>query len=466
LYVFSFAFWILVLGIAALHAMVGARAQRWVLLVTSVAVYGSFNLRLLLVLGFVIVATWAGIRVAHYTDDPLMLRFVRLVAAFTAFLPLIVVRLSDGAVGLVGDLAAMLSVGNGEWSIETLIPVGVAFYTLQAIDAMLTVHKRHQKPNFLDHVLFVSFFPTIFIGPVQQYDRLMPQLRRRRSLTGHDLDVAALWILFGVFWKLAVADNLLPIADLVFSTTDTATGPEVVVGAVAFAVGIIADLAGYTAMVVGLARLFGVRIAADNVRRPHLARSPIDFWDRWLTPVTDWMLRYTFLQVGGSDRGSARTVGALALTFLAGALWYGTRPTILVWAGLHFIAVVLQLAMLRRKDPSSSAAVGALKLAATFGFVSYTWIWFRAASLGDAVRLHRRLLTPEFTTFSQGALFTTLLFLGLLLASEYLFAQLHTETPRPLWSAPLVRGTVFSGLIATTLVLATTDLHDSVLGAS
>ena len=470
MYVFSFEFWLAMAALAMAHAFVGPRAQRWLLLTAGLVVYGSLDPTLLVALAGVIGATWIGIRAAHYTDDRAMLRFVRVVSSVLAFVPLAVLRLSDDVVELVGRAASTISLTSEPWSIGSVLPIGVAFYTLQAIDAVHSTRDHRQKPTFTQHALFVSFFPTMVIGPVQRYQDLAPQLVRRRTVSGADVDAAARFIVFGLFWKLAVADNLLPIADAAFSRPGIATGSEVVLGTLAFTMGVTADLAGYSAMVLGLARLFGVKLASLNVHKPYAARSPIDFWSRWLTSVSDWMYRRVFLALGGRNRGPLRFALALTATFAVGTFWYGERLNIVLWGALHLAAVLIQVAFGRRPGGSSSKAATAVATAATFGFVAYAWLWFRAPSVAEAVRLHQRLASPGFSSVTIATAFAVTLFSAALVASDYLFDRMgvshsgQSVDEHDRLTAPAVRGAVFAMLIVGVLLLSTDDLHRSVVG--
>lgn len=471
MYVFSITFWILILAVALVHDRVGHRLQRLLLLVTSLVVYGSFGLDLLIVVVLVILITWIGIRARHFTDDRAMLRFARVVTGFAAFLPLITLRYADSAVAAAAQLANRTSLIQADWSLSPLVPIGAAFFTLQAVEGLFAAHRRPlgDDPRFTDHALFVCFFPTVFVGPVQRAESLLPQLQRRRRVTAVDLDAAALLILFGAFQKLLVADNLLPIADRVFAQPTVVSGPEVVIAALAFGIGIVADLAGYTLAVMGVARLFGVHLT-PNVNRPYLARSPIEFWDRWNLSVTDWMLRYVFIPLGGQRHGRTRTVLALGLTFLVGAMWYGDRLNLVIWGGIHFFAVLANLLVLRRAKSPPSVTRQVLTGLLTFSFVTYSWVWFRAASIGDALRLHLRLPSVEISSGVVGSAFAIVLFGGLLVASDLVrAAMMSAPTPATgrlanALASPAARGTVIAFAIAGIFVFSTADLHRSVLG--
>ena len=320
MYVLSFAFWFVIIVLAIAHRYAGPGLQRVILLDASILLYASLDRWLLIHLAWVVLITWIGVRSRHYTDDPSMLRFVRVTTTVLAFFPLLLHRIGDDVTSVAAVVGERASLDTADWSLSLLLPVGVAFYTLQAVDA-IGPGQRGDTPTFLDHALQVCFFPLLIVGPIQSHTALAQQLRSRRTIDWDDVSAATLLILFGLAQKLVVADNLLPIADQAFGSAGSATGPEVVVGVAAFALGIVADLLGLSLVALGAARLFGVRLQ-NQVDRPWLATSVIDFWDRFLSPVTDWFLRHVFLPAGGIGRGRPRTVLAVVATFLAGAIWF------------------------------------------------------------------------------------------------------------------------------------------------
>ncbi len=460
MYVFTFGFWLVVLALAAVHARSGVRIQRWLLLNASVLLYAAFDRWLVVSLAWVVCISWVGVRARHYTDDVAMLRFVRIVSGVATFVPLLTYHLLDGVLGGVRTAGDQVGLDTAGWTVALGVPIGVAFYTLQAVDAVDAPASPDNPRRFLDHALFVSFFPTAFLGPVHRPHQLMPQLTARRRVTRTDVDAAALLVCVGAFHKLVVADNLLPIADRALDTSRASSSLEVAAGALAFGLGLFADLSGHLLALTGVARLFGIRLEVGT-DRPWLATGPIAFWDRLLPTVTDWFLRRVFLPLRGTTGSAGRTVLALGTTFLAAGVWFGASAPLMVWAGLHWCAVLLQLrsAGRRRREPSLPRTL--IATAATTAFVTYGWIWFNAATLGDAVDAHRALLRPGASSLAIGSVATIALFAVLLVVSD-LGHRALASTDRPL--PVLARGLSFAAMIAALLVFSTGDIHTSVLG--
>ncbi|MEM7288005.1 MAG: MBOAT family O-acyltransferase [Actinomycetota bacterium] len=462
MYVLSFAFWCVIVVLAVAHRFAGPRLQRVLLIDASILLYASLDRVLLIHLAWVVCITWVGARSRHYTDDLSMLRFVRVAASVLAFVPLLVHRLGEDVTSVAASLGERASLDTADWAISLVLPIGVAFYTLQAVDTIIPGQRRaDDPPGFIDHALQICFFPLFIVGPVQRHDHLERQLRSHRVIGVADVRAAALLVLFGLIHKVVIADNLLPIADRTFATPATASGPDVVVAVAAFGMGIVADLLGLTLLAIGAARLFGVRLE-NQVDRPWMATSVLDFWSRFLSPVTDWFLRHVFLPAGGIGRGRFRTAGAVVVTFLAGSVWFGATATLVVWALLHAVAVLVQLWILQRRGPTRHPLTSRL---VAFVWIMYAWLWFRADSLSTALDLHRALLRPELTSFARGSIAVTAMFGIALVAVDALGRRVMAPTADAgfLERAPL-RGLVLAASFTALLVFSTGDLHTSVLG--
>ncbi len=275
-------------------------------------------------------------------------------------------------------------------------------------------------------------------------------------------------MVFGFLWSV-IADNVLPIGESVFTNTQ-ATGFEIVVGAAAYSVGVVADLAGLSALAVAVALLFGVELRIDNVERPYMALSPIEFWDRWNRSVTQWFLRRVAIPLERMS-GSTQTALPVVVAFAAMFAWYVQSVSMLVWALLHLAAVSLQAVIRRARPPRPGAMRAAAKSIFTLGFVSYSWIWFGSGSLHRSLALHRDALSFELTSFAVGAGALTIAFFVLLVITDEV-ARIMIPTRAvagrrsPLVDSGAVRGAIVGTLIAVTLVCSTPVVHRSVLGLS
>jgi D-alanyl-lipoteichoic acid acyltransferase DltB (MBOAT superfamily) len=280
---------------------------------------------------------------------------------------------------------------------RTLVSVGVSYYVLQAIAYLVDVDLELEPPErHLGHfALYLAFFPKLLQGPIERAGDLLPQLKALRP-PGRDQARAALFqIVRGLFLKVVLADRLRLLVDPVFAQVGAYAGPTLALAVYAFALQIYFDFAGYTDMALGAARLFGVRLT-PNFDAPYLARSIPAFWRRWHISFSRWILDYLFkpLQFQWRDARAWGTSAALLVTFLLSGLWHGASGGFLVWGGLHglYLAASVQYRPYQARwhqalglGEGRLLAVGQRVL--TFHLVCLAWVFFRAASLGEAWRV-------------------------------------------------------------------------------
>jgi alginate O-acetyltransferase complex protein AlgI len=219
-------------------------------------------------------------------------------------------------------------------TLDLMLPVGISFYTFQTMSYTIDVYKGKIKPSadFLDYMVYVSFFPQLVAGPIERADRLLPQVQQPRSF---DLDKVlsgfglAMW---GAFKKVCIADTIAPYVDEVFMTKEPAFIMVLMAG-FGFGVQMLADFAAYTDLARGTARMLGFELVV-NFDRPYAAYSTPEFWRRWHISLSSWVGDYVYTPLLRSGRPSAaRTVFALMTTFFVVGLWHG--------ASWNFIALGL-----------------------------------------------------------------------------------------------------------------------------
>jgi len=273
--------------------------------------------------------------------------------------------------------------------LRIILPPGISFYTFQEVAYIVDVYKGKIRParSFVDYALFISLFPHLIAGPIQQPGHLLPQVQRDRVPDGNRIFDGLLLILFGLFQKCIIADNCALIANAAFNGRfGQATAPVVLLGTYAFAWQIYGDFAGYSNIARGSAQLLGFHFMI-NFRQPYLATSLQDFWRRWHISLSSWLRDYLYIPLGGSRKGEGRTYGNLLTTMLLGGLWHGANWTFVVWGAIHGGGLALERVLgLKSEEDSAPTWIGRwAKRILLFNFVCVTWIFFRAASLSAAV---------------------------------------------------------------------------------
>ncbi|TXT39562.1 MAG: alginate O-acetylation protein AlgI [Comamonadaceae bacterium] len=284
------------------------------------------------------------------------------------------------------DLLAPYLAGSSGWeikllSLELLVPIGVSFYTFQAVALLVACYRDDPACRDLtltETGLYLAFFPTVVAGPICRPEFLLPQLRQPRLFVdpAHGLGL----VVRGLFKKLVVAQWLASTwVDPLFASPADFNGLELALGAAAYAVQIYADFSGLTDLVMGLAWLLGFRLA-DNFNQPYLARSPQEFWRRWHMSLSTWIRDFIYIPLGGSRRGLWQTQFNLLAAMVFSGLWHGAGWNYLVWGVLHGMACVLGNVWPKHLLPPSL-----MRLPLTFIFVSFAWIFFRAPDIDQAL---------------------------------------------------------------------------------
>lgn len=377
-------------AVALLHRLC-PQALRWPLLLgASLVFYASWSLPLTGLLLSVIAVSYLAGRWIAVLRQPCARRAV-LVAALEACLGLLAYFKYFHFIA--GALGALLDQRWRLW--DVVLPVGISFYTFQALSYVLDVFRdpARVEPHVGYYALYVCFFPQLVAGPIERADRLLPQLRAERRVSREDLRMGLRLLGSGYFRKLVIADFCGGFVTAVYSAAEP-DGSAVFLGTLLFAFQIYNDFAGYSEIAQGSARLLGIRLMR-NFDRPYLACGLRDFWRRWHISLSRWFSDYVYIPLGGSRRGLARQLLAGLLVFALSGLWHGANWTFLVW-GLYHAALFTLETLWRRfqggRKPSPLENM--LSAALTIPAVSLGWIFFRAASLPQAVSLVGRLFSP------------------------------------------------------------------------
>ena len=298
-----------------------------------------------------------------------------------------------------------LSITGGSLAVQIILPVGISFYTFQTLSYVIDVYRGNveEERHFGYYALFVSFFPQLVAGPIERPERLLPQLKGKRTFSARDLSAGGWLLLEGYFKKIVIADSLAPFVNRVYAAPGEALGPETVLATVLFGVQIYCDFSGYSDIARGAAKLLGVELM-ENFRRPYAARTVRDFWRWWHISLTSWFTDYVYIPLGGSRRGRPRQAVNILIVFLLSGLWHGAGWTFVVWGLIHGLYQAGGALLGRRRDAPDGTDGGmpALARVRTFLLVSFPWLFFRAASLSAAFTLLGRLST------GWGALFHVL----------------------------------------------------------
>ena len=220
--------------------------------------------------------------------------------------------------------------------LEILLPVGISFFTFQSLSYVFDIYRGTLKPtdSLKEYALFIAFFPQLIAGPIVRASELLPQFRNRIHITAENFQLGFTLILWGLFKKSVIADNIAPIVDGIFSNPIGQSSYTIIEGTVLFGIQIFCDFSGYTDIAIGIATIFGF-IFPQNFLRPYLSANPSDFWRRWHMTLGRFFKDYLYIPLGGNRKGKLRTYINLMVTMFICGLWHGASWNFVLWGGYH-----------------------------------------------------------------------------------------------------------------------------------
>jgi alginate O-acetyltransferase complex protein AlgI len=320
------------------------------------------------------------------------------------------------------DAWASVGIGMPDMTLQIILPLGISFYTFQSMSYSLDVYKGRLAPikDFLSFATFVSFFPQLVAGPIERAVHFLPQVTKPRKFEyQHGVDGVRL-MLWGMFKKVVIADNLALYVDDIFKHYAQMSTVTLILGAVYFTVQVYCDFSGYSDIAIGVARLFGFDLMS-NFRFPLFARSIPEFWSRWHISLTTWLNDYLFTPVSLSLRHMRKYgIGlAIVITFLVSGFWHGAKWTFVVWGlvnGLLFIPYVIKGRLMQRAEVVAKgrwfpSLREALQILLVFTLWTLTLVFFRADSMGMALGYFKTMATQLTgpVLFKTGVVYVALL---------------------------------------------------------
>ena len=282
-------------------------------------------------------------------------------------------------------------------TLDLLLPVGISFYTFQALGYLIDVYRGDiaAERNLLRYALFVSFFPQLVAGPIERSRSLLPQVQRAHELKLWDAErvtQGAILMVWGFFLKMVISDRAAIFVDAIWADCGAYSRIVLLLATLAFTLQIYCDFGGYTMIAIGAARILGFRLM-ENFHAPYFATSIRDFWSRWHISLSTWFRDYLYIPLGGSRRGQARRCVNLLITFLVSGLWHGADWSFVLWGGIHGLGQLAEDLLTRGRALESRIGklTAFLRWGATLAFVNFAWIFFRAPSIADALEFFRCL---------------------------------------------------------------------------
>lgn len=310
------------------------------------------------------------------------------------------------AAGSIEKIFALFHLSVKAPVLDVLLPVGISFYTFQAMGYVIDVSRGEipAEKNFLRYALFLSFFPQLVAGPIERGKNLMRQIYEPHAFDSERVKDGLLLMGWGFFQKLVIADRIAILVTDIYNNFTDYSGMQILLATVLFAFQIYCDFGGYSDIAVGAARVMGFTLT-KNFRSPYYAVTVSEFWRRWHISLTAWFRDYVYIPLGGSRCGRCKKYRNLVLTFLVSGLWHGAGWNYIVWGGLNGLYQVagdltrpLRTGLQRRLHiRTDCGSYRLLQRIVTFLFVDFAWLFFRADGFVIALQMLRHSIAhPDF----------------------------------------------------------------------
>ena len=327
------------------------------------------------------------------------LRYKRTVVAFSFIINLAILIFFKYFDFLLQNINIVLSAFNIkliEKPFDIILPVGISFYTFQALSYTIDVYRGEIKSekNIIKYALFVSFFPQLVAGPIERSKNLLIQVDNLDKIKRFDYEritEGLLLMLFGYFQKMVIADRAAILVDTVFNSYYEYNSMALILAAVFFAIQIYCDFGSYSLIAIGTAKVMGINLM-ENFNTPYFARGIKEFWGRWHISLSTWFRDYLYIPLGGNRCSKFRKSFNILVTFLVSGLWHGANFTFIAWGAIHGIFHIIEELLKPIKEKylnkfnvkTSAFSFLVLEIIITFIIVDLAWIFFRAETIHDA----------------------------------------------------------------------------------
>ena len=275
-----------------------------------------------------------------------------------------------------------------------ILPVGISFYTFQALSYVIDVHrgKIDVENDFIRLSLYLSFFPQLVAGPIVKASEFLPQLKEERKTTINNLKYGIQLMAFGLFKKIVLADHLSVFVDDVFRTPTAFHWATILLAVISYSIQIYFDFSGYSDIAIGCAKCLGYDFNR-NFNLPYISQNVTEFWHRWHISLSTWLKEYLYIPLGGNRKGKFRQYLNLFITMTLGGLWHGANWTFVFWGALNGLALCFNKLFSKHKEKNIFSKCASIL--ATFSFITFTWIFFRADNFTIAFSILKAIFTLQ-----------------------------------------------------------------------
>ncbi len=409
----SFQFLIFFPISVALYFSTPAKYRWTILLVASYYFYMSWRPEYaILILGSTIIDYFAALKMSKYQDKKKRTPIL-LFSLFTNLGLLFTFKYFNFFSESFYHIFKLFSHSATPFELNVLLPVGISFYTFQTLSYTIDVYRGDREPerHFGIFAVYVSFFPQLVAGPIERSTTLLPQFHKTFEPNYNNMKYGLQLAAWGMFKKVAIADQLALYVNRVYSNPTGYTGFDILLATYFFAFQIYCDFSGYSDIAIGIARVFGYQFM-KNFDRPYFSQSIHEFWKRWHISLSSWFRDYLYIPLGGNRVSKSRLHFNLLAVFLTSGLWHGANWTFVVWGGLHGLFLIFERWSHKAREKfyaitgisKHTPIQNFINIIITFHLVLFSWVFFRAQSL-QKVFLYFKEIAKSFIYFDPNKIF-------------------------------------------------------------
>lgn len=397
--------------VIGLYFVIPSKWRKMWLLLASYYFYMSWNAKYVLLIGTSTIATYiCGLLLSKCMKEKAAVWKKKTIIVSCMILNLgilAVFKYGNFTIDSVNAILKMFHMNVIDRKIDLLLPVGISFYTFQALGYIVDVYRGdvEAEKDFCRYALFVSFFPQLVAGPIERSKNLLNQMRgieKIRLWNARRVTSGAILMVWGFFMKMVISDRIALLVNQVFDNYRVYGSTELILAALGFTVQIYCDFGSYSIIAIGAAKIMGFELM-ENFNTPYFARNIRDFWSRWHISLSTWFKDYLYILLGGNRKGKWRKALNLMIVFLVSGLWHGARWNFVAWGGIHGLYQVIgdlsrhtkEKIIKRLQIKTECMSWKLLQTVITFSLVVFAWVFFRADSITDALYFIKRMLIRQ-----------------------------------------------------------------------
>ncbi len=384
--------------------------QQALLIVASYFFYwysGSIHVLLLVIV--TLMSYYCGYRVFNSETDKKK-KFWLIIGTLIPLLVLGYFKYIDFGIESINSILAAIGITAQISLLNVALPIGISFFTFQALSYVFDIYlsRLEPEPKFHKYALFIAFFPQLVAGPIVRASEFLPQLKSKITITGENLQAGVTLIVWGLFKKMVIADNLAGFVDSAFADPLGYSSLGLILAVFAFGIQIYCDFSGYAHIAIGCARIIGLKLP-ENFDMPYLSRNIQLFWRKWHMTLSRFIKDYVYIPLGGNRCGHSRTYLNLFASMLLCGLWHGAAWTFVLWGAYHGLLLALHRYFIGEKKLFcesrflNSGAGLLFSILVTQILVFFGWLIFRAESFDNLIEYLQAILisTSEITTITK-----------------------------------------------------------------